>query len=241
MKIALLGYGKMGKAIEGVINETPGLEVVLRVDAQNADTITPDDLRKADVAIEFSTPHTVIGNIYKCFEAGIPVVVGTTAWLDHLPEVKERCKKGGHTLFWASNFSIGVNIFFAVNRYLAKVMNGQSQYDVHMEEIHHTEKLDAPSGTAITLAKGVLEELDRKQEWVNQPAEKDSQLGIISKREHGVPGTHLVTYESDIDTIEISHVAHSRLGFARGAVQAAQWVVGRKGVFEMSDFLQFKI
>lgn len=239
MKVALLGYGKMGKAIESVINNMPEHEVVLRVDANNAETFTIEELKAADVAIEFSTPHTVVANIYKCFEAGVPVVVGTTAWLDHLPEVKQRCEQGGHTLFHASNFSIGVNIFFAVNRYLAKVMNQQPQYDVTLEEVHHLEKLDAPSGTAITLAKGVLEELDRKHEWVNQPAEGEEQLTIISKREQGVPGTHLVTYKSDIDTIEISHVAHSRLGFAQGAVQAAQWVVGRKGIFEMSDMLKF--
>lgn len=239
MKVALLGYGKMGKAIESVINAMPEHEIMLRVDADNATTFTIDELKQADVAIEFSTPHTVVGNIYKCFEAGVPVVVGTTAWLDQLPEVKERCEKGGHTLFYASNFSIGVNIFFALNRHLAKIMNEQEQYDIELEEVHHLEKLDSPSGTALTLARGVLDEVDRKHEWVNQPAEGEEQLTIISKREQGVPGTHLVTYKSDVDTIQISHVAHSRQGFAKGAVTAAQWVIGRKGVFEMGDLLQF--
>ncbi len=239
MKVALLGYGKMGQAIESVINTMPEHEVVLRVDANNADTFTIDELKAADVAIEFSTPHTVVRNIYKCFEAGVPVVVGTTAWYDFLPEVQERAEQGGHTLFHASNFSIGVNIFFALNRHLAKIMNEQEQYDIELEEIHHLEKLDAPSGTALTLARGVLDEVDRKHEWVNQPAEGEEQLTIISKREQGVPGTHLVTYKSDIDTIQISHVAHSRLGFAKGAVTAAQWVIGKRGVFEMGDLLQF--
>jgi len=211
----------MGKAIESVINSMPEHEIVLRVDADNATTFTLEELKAADVAIEFSTPHTVVGNIYKCFEAGVPVVVGTTAWLDELPEIQERCEKGGHTLFHASNFSIGVNIFFALNRHLAKIMNEQEQYDIELEEVHHLEKLDSPSGTALTLARGVLDKVNRKHEWVNQPAEAEEQLTIISKREQGVPGTHLVTYKSDVDTIQISHVAHSRQGFAKGAVTAA--------------------
>lgn len=239
MKIALLGYGKMGKAIESVIAGIPQHEVILRYDGESAGPLTTSMLKEADVAIEFSTPDTAVLNIYTCFAAGVPVVVGTTGWHKQLPAVTLRCEETNSTLFWASNFSIGVNIFFAVNKYLAKVMNEQEQYDVTLEEIHHTEKLDAPSGTAITLATGVLEELDRKHVWVNQPAEGEEQLSIISKREEGVPGTHLVTYQSGIDTIEISHVAHSRLGFAQGAVKAAEWVHGKYGVYTMSDMLQF--
>lgn len=241
MKIALLGYGKMGKAIESVIDSIPQHEVILRFDGANGEQLSLSLLAGADVAIEFSTPSTAIANIYTCFEAGVPVVVGTTGWYKQLEEVSARCEQENGTLFWASNFSIGVNIFFAVNKYLAKVMNEQEQYDVTLEEIHHTEKLDSPSGTAITLATGVLEEVDRKHEWVNQPAEGEEQLSIISKREEGVPGTHLVTYKSGIDTIEISHVAHSRLGFAQGAVKAAEWVHGKTGVYTMSDMLQFNI
>lgn len=241
MKIALLGYGKMGKAIESVIDSIPQHEVIMRFDGENGEALSVSMLAGADVAIEFSTPATAIANINKCFEAGVPVVVGTTGWHQQLPEVTQLCEETNSTLFWASNFSIGVNIFFAMNKYLAKVMNEQEQYDVTLEEIHHTEKLDSPSGTAITLATGVLEEVDRKHEWVNQPAEGEEQLSIISKREAGVPGTHLVTYNSGIDTIEISHVAHSRLGFAQGAVKAAEWVHGKQGVYTMSDMLQFKI
>jgi 4-hydroxy-tetrahydrodipicolinate reductase len=239
MKIALLGYGKMGKAIESVIDSIPQHEVILKYDGENDGPLTTSMLKEADVAIEFSTPDTAVLNIYTCFAAGVPVVVGTTGWYKHLPELTIQCEETNSTLFWASNFSIGVNIFFAVNKYLAKVMNEQEQYDVTLEEIHHTEKLDSPSGTAITLATGVLEELDRKHVWVNQPAEAEEQLSIISKREEGVPGTHLVTYKSGIDTIEISHVAHSRLGFAQGAVKAAEWVHGKQGVYTMSDMLEF--
>ncbi len=239
MKIALLGYGKMGKAIESVIDSIPQHEVILRFDGENGEELSASLLAGADVAIEFSTPSTALANIYTCFEAGVPVIVGTTGWHKQLPEVTQKCEEMEGTLFWASNFSIGVNIFFAVNKYLAKVMNEQEQYDVTLEEVHHTEKLDSPSGTAITLATGVLEEVDRKHEWVNQPAEGEEQLSIISKREEGVPGTHLVTYNSGIDTIEISHVAHSRLGFAQGAVKAAEWVHGKVGVYTMSDMLEF--
>ncbi len=239
MKIALIGYGKMGKAIESVIDSIPQHEVILRFDGENGEALSASLLADADVAIEFSTPSSAIANIYTCFEAGVPVVVGTTGWYKQLEAVTARCEQENGTLFWASNFSIGVNIFFAANKYLAKIMNEQEQYDVTLEETHHTEKLDSPSGTAITLATGVLEEVDRKHIWVNEPTEAAEELSIISKREAGVPGTHLVTYKSGIDTIEISHVAHSRLGFAQGAVKAAEWVHGKKGVYTMSDMLEF--
>jgi 4-hydroxy-tetrahydrodipicolinate reductase len=243
MKIALLGYGKMGKAIEQVIDEQNlagkgnRLEVVLRIDESNRATLTPEVLAQADVAIEFSTPHTAYNNILLCFDANVPVVVGTTGWLDKLPELKNRCLKEGKTLFYASNYSIGVNIFFEINRRLAELMDGRTEYNVLVEEIHHTEKLDAPSGTAISLANDMLEKLHQKQRWVNHATEVDAELPIISVREDKVPGTHEVRYQSTVDTIEIKHTAHSRMGFARGAVMAAEWVAHKKGCFGMKDLL----
>lgn len=182
-----------------------------------------------------------------CFEAGVPVVVGTTGWYHKFEEVCKTSEEKGQLLFYATNFSIGVNIFFQVSKFLAQKMNEQNQYNVRMEEIHHTQKLDAPSGTAITLAEGIIEYLDDKTQWVNEPSNQDDIIPIISKRIEGVPGTHTITYESDIDSIEIKHTAHSRLGFAQGAVSAAEWLVGRKtqevglkGCFSMKDMLKFE-
>lgn len=248
MKIALLGYGKMGQAIEKVIAGQDGKnEVVLKVDASNADSITAEDLKQADVAIEFSTPDTVLKNIKLCFEAGIPVVVGTTGWYHEFENIKKLSEEQEQLLFYATNFSIGVNIFFQVSKFLAQKMNEQNQYNVRMEEIHHTQKLDAPSGTAITLAEGIIEYLDDKTRWVNEETDDEETIPIISKRKEGVPGTHSITYESDIDSIEIKHTAHSRMGFAQGAVSAAEWLVGRakqdvglKGCFSMKDMLKFE-
>lgn len=242
MKIALLGYGKMGKAIEQVIvseaeSGAAQNQVVLKIDNNN---FTAADLAVADVAIDFTTPDAAISNMYKCFEAGIPVVVGTTGWLDNLPAVKTKCSEQNGTLFSASNFSIGVNIFFQVNKYLAKLMAQQPQYRLQMEEIHHTQKLDSPSGTAITLAQGIMGEQPDRTQWVNEASDKQTIVPIISKRIEGVPGTHEVTYASDIDTIDIKHTAHSRMGFAQGAVRAAEWVANRKGYFEMKDMLNFE-
>ena len=246
MKFALIGYGKMGKVIEDVIlsanmNKTEKDEIVLRIGAENKHELTIENLQKADVAIEFTQPDAVIANINLCFDAGIPVVVGTTAWLDQLPSVKATCAEKDGTLFYAPNFSIGVNIFFEINKKLAAIMNHQPQYNVAMEEIHHTEKKDAPSGTAIKTAEVILEELTTKANWLlaengNQLAES---LMIKALREPNVPGTHIVNYFSDVDSIQLIHEAKSRKGFAEGAVMAARWLPGKKGVFEMKDLLQF--
>lgn len=243
MKFALIGYGKMGKTIEQVIlQQNPADKVVLKISEENISEFTIENLRNADVAIEFTQPDSAVANIYKCFEAGVPVVVGTTAWLDKLPEVKQKLNELNGTLFFSPNFSIGVNIFWEVNRRLAQLMNTQPQYAVSMEEIHHTEKKDAPSGTAVKTAEVILEELKSVNGWELIPSSSlishsSSKLPIIAKREPNVPGTHIVTYTSSVDYIEIKHEAKSRRGFAEGAVLAARWLVGKKGVFEMKDLL----
>jgi 4-hydroxy-tetrahydrodipicolinate reductase len=236
MKIALIGYGKMGQTIEQLAIAA-GHQVVLKIDKDNTDALTEENLRKADVAIEFSQPGTAFDNITFCFKAGIPVVSGTTAWLDQFEEAVEVCKKEEGAFFYASNFSIGVNIFFSLSEYLAKMMDPYAQYEVSMEEIHHTQKLDAPSGTAVTLAEGIIKELNRKSKWQSEGADNESVIPIYSKRIDKVPGTHHVKYHSDIDEIEIVHTAKSREGFARGALSAAEWLVGKKGVFGMKDML----
>jgi 4-hydroxy-tetrahydrodipicolinate reductase len=248
MKIALLGYGKMGKIIEKIATDRKH-EIVLKIDYNNLDELTPENLAKADVAIEFSTPGTVLGNIKQCFNAGIPIVVGTTGWYNQLPQVKEICEDGGHTLLYASNFSIGVNVFFHVNKVLAKLMNNYPYYDVQVEEIHHTQKLDSPSGTGITIAEGIIENLDRKKEWVNvlttdgdETADDNvnaDQLLIESFRIDSVPGTHTVIYDSEVDTIEFKHTAHNRNGFALGAVMAAEWISDKKGFHSIEDMFKF--
>ena len=244
MKFALIGYGKMGKAIEQVIiDQSKGDQIILRIGDSNLDELTIDNLKKADVAIEFTRPDAAVANINLCFQAGIPVVVGTTAWLEKLGEVTKTCNEQNGGLFYAPNFSIGVNIFFEINRRLAAIMDTQPQYDVTMEEIHHTEKLDAPSGTAIRAAQVVLDQLSRKSKWTladpfNAKQEASSLL-ITAKREPHVPGTHIVTYSSDVDEIQVIHQAKTRRGFAEGAVMAARWMVGRKGIYEMKDLLSF--
>ncbi|MDB5109599.1 MAG: dapB [Mucilaginibacter sp.] len=243
MKIALLGYGKMGKIIEKIATDRKH-EIVLKIDFNNLHELTVENLQKADVAIEFSTPATVLNNIGLCFKAGIPVVVGTTGWYDQLPMVKQQCEENNGSFLYASNFSIGVNIFFHINRILAKLMNNHPYYDVQVEEIHHMQKLDSPSGTGITIAEGIIENLDSKKEWVNILAENDGnmednlredQLLIESHRIDSVPGTHTVIYDSEVDTIEFKHTAHNRNGFALGAVLAAEWIPGKKGFFTVSD------
>ena len=236
MKIALIGYGKMGKEIEQIAISR-GHSIVLKVDITNADSYSIDELKKADVAIEFSTPEAVINNIYKCFDADVPVVVGTTGWLKHLEEVKSKCSDKKQTLFYTSNYSIGVNLFFKVNEYLAKLMNAYHEYNATMEEIHHVHKLDSPSGTAISLANHILENNKQKEKWVNNSTENKNELAIISKRIDEVPGTHTVTYSSEVDEISMTHIAHSRKGFALGAVIAAEWVKGKKGIYGMNDLL----
>jgi 4-hydroxy-tetrahydrodipicolinate reductase len=236
MNIALFGYGKMGKEIEKIALSR-GNKIVLIVDVNNSDTFTIEELQKADAAIEFSTPETAVKNIYKCFEANVPVVVGTTGWLNRLDEVKKKCMDNNHSLFYASNYSIGVNLFLKLNGYLAKLMNQHTEYNITMEEIHHIHKLDSPSGTAITIAEQIIQQNDSKKKWVNNSTENAEELAIISKRIDEVPGTHTVTYASDIDEISITHLAHNRKGFALGAVVAAEWVKGKKGVFGMNDLM----
>lgn len=235
MKLILYGYGKMGKEIEKIAIGR-GHSIVLKIDETNASTITSDQLKGGDAAIEFSTPHTVLKNIENCFEADVPVVVGTTGWYDHFNDVKSKCLSGNKSLFYASNFSLGVNLFFKVNKYLAGIMNDYPVYDVSMEEIHHIHKLDKPSGTAITLANQVLEKIDRKTKWSIDQTNADT-LFIKDVREGEVPGTHIIKYTSDIDDIEIMHKAHNRKGFAFGAVLAAEFLNGKKGVYNMEDLV----
>ncbi len=237
MKIALIGYGKMGKAIEAIAIEK-GHQIVLKIDVDNAADLNTVNLANADVAIEFTGPHSAVGNILKCFEAGIPIVCGSTGWLSEWDAIKNDCQQKNGTLVYASNYSIGVNLFFEVNKYLAKLMNGYSEYDVTLKEIHHTQKKDAPSGTAISLAEQVMENLQRKSAWTsNDQSTQANELFIASERIDPAPGTHHVTYSSPIDDIEIIHTAHNRIGFAGGAVKAAEFAVGKKGVFGMKEVL----
>ena len=236
MKIALIGYGKMGRAIDGLA-ASEGCEVILRIDRDN-----PEDfarLGEADAAIEFSQPESAVDNILRCFEAGVPVVSGTTGWLDRMEEIESRCRETGGAFFYASNYSIGVNVLFALNRFLAERMNALGTYDISVEETHHTQKLDAPSGTALTLARDILARVERKKTWVGGEAQGSEDLPILSQRIDPAPGEHRVIYRSPIDEIEIRHEAFSREGFARGALQAAKWLKGRKGVFGMGDMLGF--
>ena len=236
MKIALLGYGKMGKEIEKIALERHH-EIVLRADSKASREEIINGLSTADVAIEFSTPETAVENIFACFETHTPVVVGTTGWYNRYEEVKEKCLQTNNTLLAATNCSLGVNIFFEINKQLAKMMNNLQQYNVAVEEIHHIHKLDAPSGTAITIAEQIIDNIDRKKQWVNELSGNQEDLEIISVRESEVPGTHKVVYSSDIDDIEIMHKAHNRKGFAQGAVIAAEFIAGKKGIFTMKDVL----
>ncbi len=235
MNIALLGYGKMGKEIEAIAlqrNHT----IVLKVGQSNATTFSLEDLKKADVAIEFSTPHTVVAHIQKCFEAQVPVVVGTTGWYDSFKDIAKECLQKNGALFHATNFSLGVNLFFKLNSYLAELMNKYDTYQVEMEEIHHIHKLDKPSGTAITLANQIIEKTDGKKNWSITDINPET-LFIKDVREGEVPGTHIVKYRSAVDDIEIMHKAHNRKGFALGAVIAAEYISGKKGIFTMNDLI----
>ena len=246
MKIVLLGYGKMGQLIEKFALKR-GHEVMLVVDANNREEITVQDLNGADVAIDFSTPDAALENISLCFEADLPIVVGTTGWYEHLQEVKEICIDAQQTLLYGSNFSIGVNVFFYINRLLAKAMDPYKQYDVQVEEIHHLQKLDAPSGTAITIAEGIIENSSTKESWVNELVDggtsnlvnKPNELLIESLRIEDVPGTHTVLYSSEVDQIEFKHTAHNRDGFALGAVVAAEWLKDKKGFFQVTEIFDF--
>lgn len=237
MKIALLGYGKMGREIEKVAIERQH-QIVLRIDIDNQHELTNQNLQKADVIVDFSTPSSAFGNILKCFEAGVPVVCGTTGWLDKTEEVKKECQRMNGTLFYGSNFSLGVNIFFAVNRYLSAIMNNATGYDVTIKEIHHIHKLDAPSGTAISLANDVIDSYSGKKRWEMNKDTDGNTLNITSEREGEVPGTHIITWDSSVDRIEIMHESKSRRGLALGAVLAAEFVKEKKGVYTMSDLIR---
>ncbi len=238
MNIALIGYGKMGKAIEDIALEK-GHQVILKIDVRNIEELTSENLKKCDVAIEFTNPDNAVKNILQCFDAGIPVVCGTTGWLDSLEEVQQTCKQKGGTFLYASNFSIGVNIFFEINKYTASLLNAREEYEVSIEETHHTQKKDSPSGTAITLAEQIIQNIDRKNKWINNTTNNIDELEIISKRIDPAPGTHKIKYASAVDDIEIIHTAHNRQGFAKGAILAAEYSQAKKGIFTMKEVLGF--
>ena len=236
MKIALIGYGKMGKTIESIALER-GHTVDLKIDIDSMGDFTKENLKQCNVAIEFTGPHSAKENIIKCLDAGIPVVSGSTGWLEAWDEVENYCKEKNGSLLYASNFSVGVNIFFEVNKKLARLMKGHDEYEISMHEIHHTQKKDAPSGTAITLAEQIIQEIPAKKKWVNNETTDPEALFIISKREDPAPGTHSITYSSAVDDIEIIHTAHNRNGFALGAVLAAEYICTKKGIFSMKNVL----
>lgn len=236
MNIALIGYGKMGKIIEEIALQR-GHKILYRIDKESTDLLEKGRMNQADVAIEFTTPGTAFQNIMKCFDAGIPVVCGTTGWHKKLGEVEQRCLKEKQSFLYTTNFSIGVNIFFEINKRLAELMKDQNQYEISIEEIHHTQKKDAPSGTAITLAEEIIRDVPRKKKWVNESTTDPKSLGIVSRRIDPAPGTHIIRYTSDVDDIEIRHTAHSRKGFGLGAVTAAEWLKGKTGFFTMKDVL----
>ena len=236
MNIAIIGYGKMGKMIESIAVER-GHHIILKIDIDNQDDFTQANLEKAQVAIEFSKPETAFANVSRCIEYGVPVVSGSTGWHNRLDEVKRLCTECNGSMLCTSNFSLGVNIFFEINRNLARMMNRFPDYAVNIEEIHHTQKLDAPSGTAITLAEDVISEISRIEKWELVETRRATSLPIHAIRRDSVPGTHCVTYSSEIDDIEITHTAHSRKGFALGAVIAAEYIHDKKGIFTMKDVL----
>jgi 4-hydroxy-tetrahydrodipicolinate reductase len=236
MKIALIGYGKMGHAIEEIAVQR-GHEIVLKIAIDNTEENTLENIRKADVAIEFSGPEAAFDNVIKCLDAGVPVVSGSTGWLQRFEEATRYCQAKNGAMLYTSNFSVGVNIFFAVNKRLAELMAKHPEYGVSLTEIHHTQKKDAPSGTAISLAEDILKNRTDKKKWVNQPTANKEELMILSERIDPAPGTHIITWASDIDDIEIKHTAHSRKGFASGAVLAAEFLHNKKGIYNMSDVL----
>jgi 4-hydroxy-tetrahydrodipicolinate reductase len=241
MKIALIGYGKMGKAIEEIA-VSRGHTIVLKVSLENMEDNTTQKIRQADAAIEFTGPESAYENILRCLDAGVPVVSGSTGWLaqlDRLEQIRRYCEQKNGTFLYASNFSVGVNLFFELNKRLAALMADHPEYKPRITEIHHTQKRDAPSGTAITLAEQLLEKIHRKKGWVNHISDNLDELEILSERVDPAPGTHTIAYESDIDTITITHTAHNRRGFATGAVLAAEFIASRKGIYQMSDVLGF--
>lgn len=238
MRILILGYGKMGKAIEEIA-EDRGHTIAHKININNTQALKFIDSNEIDVAIEFSQPDAAFDNISYCLTHNIPVVSGTTGWLDRKSEVEALCEKNNGALFYASNFSPGVNLFFKLNELLAQMMEQQPGYKSELTEIHHTEKLDSPSGTAITLAEGLINKLSQKTSWTNEPSDEDSIVPIISQREPNVPGTHIIKYFGDVDEIEIKHTAKSRTGFALGAVLVAEWILNKKGVLSMKEFMKF--
>ena len=237
MKVAIIGYGKMGHEIEQVLLQR-GHSVAIIIDQNNAGDLNAENLAEIDVAIEFTTPDTAYTNVRTCIECGTPVVSGTTGWHDRLEELQALCREKDSTMIWSSNYSLGVNITFRINRYLAELMNRFDAYNVSMEEIHHTQKKDAPSGTAISLANDILERVERKDKWVNEPTTDANAIEITSLREGTVPGTHTVTYTSEDDKIEIKHTLFSRRALALGAVVAAEFIAPRKGVFTIDDLFE---
>jgi 4-hydroxy-tetrahydrodipicolinate reductase len=238
MNIALIGYGKMGKAIEEIALQR-GHSIVLKIDEHNTGDFNKENISKADVAIEFTSPHTAFENVKKAIALGTPIVCGSTGWTERLNEIEKYCTEKNGTFIYASNFSIGVNIFFELNKRLASLMASHKEYKVMLEEIHHTQKKDAPSGTAITLAEQIMEQLPSKKKWVNNVSENPDELSILSKRIDPAAGTHSIRYLSSIDDIEIIHTAHNRQGFAAGAVLAAEFIKDKKGIFAMKDVLRF--
>lgn len=236
MNILLLGYGKMGKVIEQIALGR-GHQIAGKIDINNRHELETLSRENVDVVIEFSAPEAAYENLKWAMSKGLPTICGTTGWLTHRPEIEQLCQENKAAFFYASNYSIGVNLFFRLNKYLAKLIAPYQQYSVHTTEIHHIHKLDAPSGTAITLAEGLLEHFPSKTSWANQGEVAENQIPIVSLREGEVPGTHVIRYDSDVDSIEIQHVAHSRQGFALGAVVAAEWLAPRQGVFGMDDLL----
>ncbi len=236
MKLLLLGYGKMGQLIDKLAT-AKGHEIVARININNREELDSLNVESVDAAIDFSQPSAAVDNIKWCIGHAIPVAVGTTGWLDRKPEVDEYCISKNGTYLYASNFSIGVNLFFKLNERLAHLMNEQDQYDISTKEIHHTQKLDAPSGTSITLAEGILKNVNRKNKWVNESTNDEGKLEIISERIDPTPGTHVISYYSPIDSIEIKHIAHSREGFAQGAIKVAEWLLNQSGVKTMDDYL----
>lgn len=236
MNILLLGYGKMGQLIERLALEK-GHEIAARIDESNSHTLSDLNTSAIDVAIEFSQPEAALKNITFCLNHNIPVLSGTTGWLDKMKEVESLCNQQQGTFFYASNYSIGVNVFFKLNEQLATLMKDLDSYRISLEEIHHTQKKDAPSGTAITLAEGILNKIESLKKWQLDYQDAET-LPIRAIRKDDVPGTHIVTYESAVDSIEIKHVAHSREGFAKGALAVAEWLPDQKGVLSMADFLK---
>lgn len=236
MRIALIGYGKMGKAIEEIALQR-GHTITLKIDELNVADFTKENMANADAAIEFTTPHTAFENIKKALEFGIPVVSGSTGWTTRINEIKDYCQQQNGSFLHTNNFSVGVNIFFEINKKLAALMNPHEEYSIELEEIHHTQKKDAPSGTAVSLAEQILEQISRKKKWVNEKTHNPDELPIISKRIDPAAGTHTVKYSSDIDDIEIIHTAHNRKGFALGAVLAAEYISNKKGIFSMKEVL----